>query len=150
MIKKTVKYEDFDGNERVEDCYFNLTQTELVDVAMDLPEGFMDSLGNDPSKIDQNAAAVKMIETFGNKGIMEFIKELLLKSYGVKSEDGRRFEKSEQLSKEFSETLAFDAIFIELLSDDAAAADFINKILPAKVVNQIGAKNTAAITQINN
>ena len=139
MLKKTVKYEDFNGNERVEDCYFNLTQTELVDMAMDLPEGFMESFGNDPSKIDGNAAAAKMIESMGNKGILDFIKKLLLKSYGIKSEDGRRFEKSEEISKEFSETLAFDTIFMELMSDDAAAADFINKIIPAKVVDQIGA-----------
>lgn len=139
MLKKTVKYEDFNGNERVEDCYFNLTQTELVDMAMDLPEGFMESFGNDPSKIDGNAAAAKMIESIGNKGILDFIKKLLLKSYGIKSEDGRRFEKSEEISKEFSETLAFDTIFMELMSDDAAAADFINKIIPAKVVDQIGA-----------
>ena len=99
MIKKTAKYVDFDGNERTEDCYFNLTQTELVEMAMDLPDGFSDSFGNDPSKIDQDAAAIKLIDTLGNKGILEFIKTLVLKAYGIKSADGRRFEKSEEISK---------------------------------------------------
>ena len=141
MIKKTITYTDYNGNERTEDLYFNLTQTELVEMAMELPDGVTDSVGNDPSKIDEKAAAMKLMETLGNKGVLEFIKNLLLKSYGIKSEDGRRFEKSEQISREFSQTLAFDAILMELMSNDVEAAKFVNNIIPAKLVDKINVPN---------
>lgn len=141
MLKKTVNYFDFDGNERTEDLYFNLTQTELVEMAMELPDGVTDSVGNDPAKIDEKAAALKLMETLGNKGVLEFIKNLLLKSYGIKSEDGRRFEKSEEISKEFSQTLAFDTILMELMSNDVEAANFVNNIIPSKLVDKINVPN---------
>lgn len=141
MLKKTVNYFDFDGNERTEDLYFNLTQTELVEMAMELPDGVSSSIGNDPSKIDEKAAAMKLMETLGNKGVLEFIKNLLLKSYGIKSEDGRRFEKSDEISREFSQTLAFDTILMELMSNDVEAANFVNNIIPSKIVDKINAPN---------
>lgn len=147
MIKRTVTYEDYDNNVRIETLYFNLNQTELVEMAMDLPDTVSNKIGNDPNKVDSEAVAIGMIEALGQKGIINFIKTLLLKSYGIKSEDGRRFEKSEEISKDFSQTLAFDTILMELLSDDKAASDFVNGIIPAKTIEKMGAmnKNTQAL-----
>ena len=147
MLKKTVQYTDFDGNERTEELYFNLTQTELVEMAMELPDGIADSVGSDPAKIDENAAAVKLMEALGNKGVLSFIKNLLLKSYGIKSEDGRRFEKSEKISTEFSQTLAFDTILMDLMSNDFEAANFVNNVIPSKLVDKInnGKNNNPAL-----
>lgn len=138
MLKKTVTYEDFNGNSRTEELRFNLTQTELVELAMELPDGVSDAVGDDPSKVDQETAARKLMETLGGKGVFEFIKKLLLKSYGVMSADGRRFDKSEELTKEFSQTLAFDTIMMDLMSDDIAAAEFVNGVIPSKVADKIG------------
>lgn len=135
MLKKVVNYEDFDGNNVSEELYFNMTQTELVEMSMDLPDGVADAVG-DGENVNKEVAAAKIIETLGGKGVFEFIKQLLLKSYGKKSADGRRFEKSEELTKEFSQSLAFDQIFMELMSDDVKAAEFVNNIIPASVLNK--------------
>ena len=139
MLKKTVNYTDFDGNERTETHYFNLTQTELIDMAMGLPGGVTESLGEDPSKLDPETAGIALMNKLGGQGIINFIKELVLKAYGEKSEDGRRFIKDEKITKEFSQTLAYDAIIMEFMTNDVAAADFINKIIPANVLDKMTA-----------
>lgn len=135
MLKKVVNYEDFDGNNVTEELYFNMTQTELVEMSMDLPDGITNAIG-DGENVDQEVAAAKVIEALGGKGIFAFVKQLLLKSYGRKTANGRGFEKSEELTKEFSQSLAFDTIFMELMSDDVKAAEFVNNIIPASVLNK--------------
>lgn len=141
MLKKTVTYFDFDDNERTETLYFNLTQSELVEIAVDLPDAVSGVIDGDPTKMDRDAVAVGLVERLGQKGVMGFIKDLLLKSYGIKSADGRRFEKSEEISREFSQTIAFDTIFMELMGDDKAAADFVNGVIPAKVIENMNIMN---------
>lgn len=132
MLKKTITYKDYDGVERTEDHYFNLTQTELAEIALDLPDGI--------SEIDvtesNEKAAMKLIDKLGGKGVFKFIKDLMLKSYGIRV-DGRRFEKSEKISTEFSQTLAFDTMFMELVSDDVAAANFVNAVIPAEAASKL-------------
>ena len=98
MLKKTITYTDFDGNKRTEDHYFNLTQTELVEITLNMPDGMSESdvAGNNEQ------AALRIIDRLGGDGVFSFIKELILKSYGIKSTDGKRFEKSDKISKEFS------------------------------------------------
>lgn len=129
MLKKTVNYEDFDGNKRTEDLYFHLTKTELVEMSMDIPEDLIDSVGDDPSKVDEEAVARKIIAMLGNKGVFEFVKTIVTKAYGVKSPDGRRFDKSEEITRDFTQTLAFDAVLMDLMSDDTLAAEFINSVM---------------------
>lgn len=141
MIKKTVNYVDFDGNERTETLYFNMTQTELVEIAIDLPDGLSESVGTDPTKIDEKIAVPKVLEALGSKGVLDFIKKLVLKSYGIKSEDGRRFEKSEKISTEFSQTLAFDKVIMELMTGDKAAIEFMNSLIPADMATKVGLPN---------
>lgn len=141
MLKKTVTYVDFNEENQVEDCYFNLTKTELMEMAMDLPEAISDSVGDDPSKMDEDKAVNKLMETLGSKGILNFIKELVLKSYGVKSEDGRRFikvdENGKPLSVEFAQTMAFEAIMDEFMSNDLAASEFVNGVIPASLADKV-------------
>ena len=137
MLKKTVTYTDFDGNERTETHYFNLTQTELIDMAMELPGDVKETFGDDPSKVDQEAVGIELMKKIGSQGIIGFIKDVVQKSYGIKSEDGRRFIKDEKIIKEFTQTLAYDAIIMEFMSNDVAAAEFINKIIPANVLEKM-------------
>ena len=137
MIKKTVTYFDYDNNERTETLYFNLNQNELIEVALDIPDDVSATVGNDPDKFDKEAVATGLIEKMGQKGIMGFVKDLLIKSYGIKSEDGRRFIKTPELAEEFSQTVAFDTVFMELMADDKAASDFVNGVIPANVIEKM-------------
>lgn len=134
MLNKTVTYEDYNGNQRTDELWFNLNKTELLKMAMDLPEG---TLPEDPANADNNLLAAQLFEKLGNKGILEFMETLILKAYGVKSEDGRRFIKTPEMAVEFSQTPAFDAIMMEFMTDQDAAAKFVNGVIPANVVEQM-------------
>lgn len=119
MIKKTISYTDFDGNQKAEDFYFNLTKAELFKLEV-TAEG--NSLHEYLQKVVEANSGKKIIEVF----------ELILKSaYGVRSEDGKRFMKSDQLFKEFQETEAYSEFFIELVTDADKAAKFVNGLIPA-------------------
>lgn len=117
MIKKTITYTDYDGNQRTEDFYFNLTKAELTE--MDLSE---------------QGGLIKFIETIiaeqNNKVIVEKFKELIIKSYGKKSPDGRKFIKNKELTDDFVQTEAYSDLFMELASNAEAAAAFVNGITP--------------------
>lgn len=124
MIKKTIKFTDYNGNEREMDFYFNLSKAELSEMELSVAGG----LGE---RIKRIAAAQDTPE------IIKIFKELILKSYGVKSDDGLRFIKSEQLSNEFTQTEAYSTLFMELASDDKKAAEFINGIIPSDMKQQL-------------
>ena len=120
MLTKTIKTSDWDGNEREEICYFNLSESELMEMELSTPGGF----------------AKKMQSCLSRKDIpemMEIFRNLILKSYGVKSPDGRRFIKSKELSEEFSQTSAYDSLYIELLTNPESATAFINGVVPKKI-----------------
>lgn len=142
MLKKTITYTDFDGNQRTEDHYFNLTQHELIEIAMELPNGLMDFVSKIPN-VAQNEEALRAIgTTMGDKKLFGFVKNIILKSYGKKSLDGRRHEKSEEISKEFSETMAFDTLFMELMANSGAGAgEFIEQLVPKSTVDKMIAAN---------
>lgn len=133
MIKKTVTYEDFNGVERTEDCYFNLNELELMELAAELPDEMTTAISDDPSE----ESAARVLTSLGTKGIIDFIKKLMLKSYGVKSADGRTFVKNEKVTDEFQYGGAFSAIVVELMTDDKAASDFVNQIIPAKLAAKL-------------
>lgn len=138
MIKRTINYIDFDGNHRSEDAYFNMTRTELIAFSFDMPAEITNS-AIDPKNVDLEAAGAKLVEKLGNSGIFNFVQDLVFKAYGKKSEDGRRFIKSEELSTEFTQTLAYDEFIIDLFSDEKKATEFINGIIPAEMAKQIAA-----------
>lgn len=141
MLKKVINYVDFDGNQRSEVCHFNLTQTEALEIALDLPDDVTAS-AQDLESIDMNEAGIKFVEKLGSKGTFEFIKQLVLKSYGIKSQDGRKFEKSAAIREDFSQTLAFDTLFMELMQNDLAASEFVNGVLPASLAEKVKKVNT--------
>lgn len=118
MYKRTIKYIDYDGNERTEDFYFNLSKAELMEMEMSIDGGM-------------KAMLEKIISAQDTKKIIEMFKNILLKSYGEKSDDGKRFIKSPELSKAFTETEAYSILFMELAHDAGKAAEFINGIIPS-------------------
>ncbi len=118
MLKKTITYTDFDGNERTEDFYFNLSKAEIIEMELSIAGGMTQML----NKIIAAQDGEKIIKTF---------KEIILKAYGEKSPDGKRFIKSEELSTAFSQTEAYSQLFIELVTNADAAAKFMNGIIPA-------------------
>lgn len=147
MIKKTVNYTDFDGNQVSEDLYFNMMQTEALEFGMELPEEVIKSVG-DGTNVDVNAASLELVKTLGGKGIYNFIKKLVLMSYGVR--EGKAFIKNDKIREEFEHSLAFDTFFMELMSNDEAAAEFVNGVLPATLADkmQAVASDNAQITMV--
>lgn len=116
MLKKTITYTDYDGNERTEDFYFNLNKAEVLEMEMGTNGGM--------TKMIQKIVAEQDMQKISN-----IFKEIVLKAYGEKSLDGKYFEKSPELSRRFSQTEAYSVLFVELLDPDKASA-FINAILP--------------------
>lgn len=117
MLKKTMVYTDYDGNERTEDFYFNLTKAEVTEMEMSQSGGLVKLI----EKIVAEQDAAKIIDIF---------KDLILRSYGEKSPDGKRFIKSQELRDSFAQTEAYSDLFIELASDAQAATAFVNGITP--------------------
>ena len=117
MLKKTITYTDYDGNKRTEDFYFNISKAEFAELDMGTPGGFTAKM----KVISDRKDIPAMLKTF---------RELIAKSYGVKSPDGRRMEKSEELSKEFMETEAYSELFTEIFQDVDSMANFIIGIMP--------------------
>ena len=137
MIKRTINYTDFDGNKREEVAYFNMTRTELLAYSFDLPDDLSDEL-KDPDKAKIEEMSARLLEKMGRKGIFNFVKDFVFRAYGQKSPDGRRFIKSEALSTEFTQTLAYDEFMIDLFSDDGTkASEFINGLIPAEMATEI-------------
>lgn len=117
MLKKTMTYTDYDGNQRTEDFYFNLSKAEVAEMQMSAAGG-LDKMIN------------RIISEQDGKRINELFKDLVLRSYGKKSDDGKRFIKSKELAEEFSQTEAYSDLFMELATDADAAAAFVNGIVP--------------------
>lgn len=122
MLKKTITYTDYNGTERTEDFYFNLSEAEITEMEMSTTGGFADMIQ-------------RIVNAQDIPSIIKIFKDLLLKSYGEKSPDGKRFMKSEELSTAFSQTEAYSILFMELATDADAAANFVNGIVPNKVAN---------------
>ena len=133
MLKKTITYEDYNGEERTEDFYFNLNQAELTEMELGITGGLSEMI----KKITQAKDTPSIIKIF---------KDLILKSYGEKSPDGKRFVKSDELSLQFSQTEAYPILFMELATDENAAADFVNGIIPKSLANQVADTNISAVT----
>ena len=117
MVVKKIKYTDFNGVEREEEFMFNLTEAEITEMELTTDGGLSDSI-------------MKIISAQDTPEIIKTFKMLLLKSYGEKSADGRRFIKSEELTEAFTQTNAYSQLFMELATDDKAAIAFINGIIP--------------------
>ena len=120
MLKKTIEYVDYNNITRKEDYYFNLSKAEITEMEMSTAGGL--------SELIQTLIAEQDMPS-----IIKIFKDLILKAYGKKSPDGKRFEKSEVLSTAFSQTEAYSVLFMELATDADAAAAFINGIIPSDI-----------------
>lgn len=117
MLKKTITYKDYLGNERTEDFMFDLNTTELIE----MQAGYEGGLGEKLQKV---------VKANDGPTIMKTFRELILKSYGVISDDGRYFEKSEEISRKFSQTEAYNQLFMELCTSAESTAAFIEGVIP--------------------
>ena len=119
MITKTIKYVDYNGVERTESFQFNLTKAELMEMELSEEGGLAEKIQ-------------KIIDTQNMPEIIKVFKDLVLKSYGMKSDDGRRFIKNDKMREEFQQTEAYSDLFMELATDADKASEFISGIIPAE------------------
>jgi len=131
MYKKTIAFTDYNGVNREEDFYFNLNESEVMKLEMRVPGGLTAMM----QRIVQKMDAQQIIDTF---------EELIRRSYGEKSPDGREFRKSPELVEKFMQTEAYNKLFMELCTDSKAAAEFFNNIVPQKIDIPNGEKLAAA------
>ena len=117
MLKKTIKYTDYDGNEREEDFYFNLNKVEVTEMELSNQGGLSEYIK-------------RIVAAQDAPSLVELFKELICKSYGEKSLDGKRFVKSKELTEEFTQTEAYAELFVELASNAEEATKFVNGIMP--------------------
>lgn len=135
MLKRVIKYEDFDGEEQSEIFYFNLSKPELLTLEVEHKQGY-------------GAMLQKIVDTKDNKELIKQFKDIILLAYGVKSDDGKRFIKNDQLREEFSQTAAYSALFMELASGENAdaAVVFLTGILPRDLAGNIDSEELKAKT----
>lgn len=135
MLKKTIEYTDYNGNIRKEDFYFNLTQAELTEMEASVQGGLVEMIN-------------RIVAARDGKLIIETFKDVILRAYGEKSPDGRRFIKNDEVRDNFTQTEAYSKLFMELATDATAAGEFINGIVPPKAeapaANALPAGNTPA------
>ena len=124
MYKKTITYNDYDGNERTEDFYFNLTKAEIAEMELSTTGGLEKMIN-------------QIIQSQDTRKIIAVFKEIIAKAYGVKSLDGRKFIKNDEVREDFFATEAYSQLFMELGTDANAAAEFIKGIIPKDLSEQV-------------
>lgn len=117
MITKEITYTDYNGQERTEKYQFNFTKAELTEMELSVNGGL-------------SAMMERIKETDDRPELMRIFKELILKAYGVKSADGKRFVKSDELRTEFSQTEAYSELYMELVTNTESAITFFNGLIP--------------------
>lgn len=123
MITKPITYVDYNGVERTENFMFNLSKAEIMEMELTTTGGLAEMIQ-------------RIVAAQDTPSIIKIFKDLILKSYGVKSPDGKHFIKSKELSTEFSQSEAYSVLFMELATDADAAATFVNGIVPSDVAKQ--------------
>lgn len=125
MYKKTIEFEDFDGNIRKEDHFFHLNKSEVIKWLTTSGDYTLDKV---LERLSTERNGKKIIEAFEN---------LIRMAYGRKSLDGRKFEKTEEIWKDFYQTEAYSILFMELITDAKKAAEFVNKIIPESLSKEV-------------
>lgn len=123
MLEKTITFTDYNGVERTETFSFNLTEAELTEMELTVEGGF-------------SGLVKRITDAKDVPSLIKIFKDLILRSYGVVSPDGRRFIKSDELKTDFSQTEAYSKLFMELATNDVAASDFINGIVPSNIAKK--------------
>ena len=124
MLKKTITYQDFDGNSVTEDFYFHLTKAQIVEMEVSVDGGLSEHL----KAVVASGKGSTIIETF---------KSLIASSYGVRSEDGKSFRKNKELTDDFLQSEAYSALFMELVTNAKSGAEFVRGIVPADMREKI-------------
>lgn len=137
MLCKSITYVDFNGIERTENFHFNLTKAELAEMDLTTEGGL-------------EAMLRKIIDSKDIPSLINIFKKIILKSYGIKSDDGRRFIKNDEITQAFTETQAYSDLFMELASDADKAAEFVNMIMPRDLVEEAKKQNITAIPAATN
>ena len=117
MYKKTIVYTDYDGVERKETFYFNLTKAEVAELELETPGRFSNYIQ-------------QIIDAQSTTELIQLFKKFIQLSYGVKSPDGRRFIKNQEVLDEFMQTEAYSELYMELVTNTDSAIDFMNGIMP--------------------
>lgn len=123
MLKKTISYEDFNGDAVSEDYFFHLSKAELVELELSHQGGLSEALK-------------RIVDSEDGKAIIAEFKNIILSSYGQRSADGKRFIKNQQLRDEFESTEAYSTLFMELVLNAESAIEFINGVIPTDMVEE--------------
>lgn len=124
MLKREIKFTDFNDQPGTETAYFHMTKTEWLELEATYPKGIEGTM-------------LELTRNNDRRGMFRVFQDLVLNSYGVKSEDGRRFIKNDELSTDFKQSAAFDALFIELFSTEQNAVDFLKGLFPTDMRAEI-------------
>ena len=127
MLKKTIKYTDYNGIERTEDFYFNLTKSELAQMQLKKE-------GDYAERLRAIAKAKDMPR------LMELFESIILDAYGEKSDDGKRFVKvrnGHRVAEDFIATPAYDELYFELIQSPEKFADFLTSLLPPDLAEDV-------------
>lgn len=124
MLVKTIKYEDYNGNEIEEKFYFNLSKAELIEMTNSVKGGL-------------EAYLTRIVESNDNPEIMSYFKEIIMKSIGRKSDDGKRFIKNQEIRDEFEQSEAYSELLWELFSDPQKSGEFVNNLIPKNLEEEI-------------
>ena len=124
MFKKDIEYTDYNGNKRKEAFYFNLSKAELMEMELSTSGGFQQYIN-------------RIINAQDTPQLVKLFKELILKSYGEKSDDGKRFIKSDEIRDAFSQTEAYSELFMELATNTEAATEFVNHVIPSDMADKV-------------
>lgn len=135
MLKETVTYIDYNENERTDELYFNLTDAEIMELELSTPGGLAGMINRVIAAQDQPT-------------IIKIFKDFILKAYGVKSPDGKRFIKNDEVRAEFEQSEAYSIMFMRLATDAKYAADFVNGLVSAEKRQAIAQKLNNNVTQI--
>ncbi len=136
MYKKTMTYQDFDGNERTEDFYFNLTPAECANMELRVKGGYTNYVQ-------------RVLNAKDTPEIIKIFQELIDLSYGVKCDDGRKFVKNAEILEDFKSTQAYSDLYMLLGTDDKAAAEFVNAVIPKEEQLPQDHKQSEKVTPIN-
>ncbi len=136
MLKHKITYENFDGEELTEEFYFNLTKTEMVELEVEHKEGMQEWLD-------------RIIKTEDRQLMIAEFKRIILLSYGEKSPDGKLFVKNDQIRESFSHHAAYHTLFMQLATEDEAAANFIKGILPKDLAKEVDKVNEETKTMLS-
>lgn len=132
MLTKTITYTDYNGVERTEDHFFNLTKADIMEMELSVSGGLAEHLR-------------RIIAAKDTPAIVKEFKDLIIKSYGVKSPDGKRFIKNREMTEEFMQTEAFSQLFMELATDDKAASMFVQGIIPSEMQKELLAETSQPV-----